>query len=704
MTPAAVCRVLVDRRRTVLDAREVVVVSLEDRDPVVVAASHAGDATWLGGVRVGDPVPPVVADVLRSGRPAFGAVHPDHPGTQLATLPLTRHGRRAGAIAWEIDGALPLDTGTRAYLRDAAMHAELALERARSAERVRIAQAEAQAARRRLDVLVAAGQILGASLDPDETLAGLARAAIPDMGDYCIVDVLAPEGVRRYVAAAGRGQEAVARSLRERPVDPEGPSPVAEVLRTGHSQVLHLDDALRDRVARDETHRRVLDEMGAHHALLIPLQLRGHVQGCMTFVSLDRDRPFGPGDVALAEVLAQRAAKAIENTRLHGELRDLAAHERVRAAEMRSLLAAIGEGIVRVDADGRVHSQNGAAQRMLGSPVATADELWARLGVPPDARPSITAALAPAEYPLGSPARRWLEVAGYPLLTPTEDGRGPRPGSVLVLRDVTAFRQGQALREAFVGLLSHEVRTPVTSIYAGAMVLGKRGDRLDPATRQEILGDIVAEADRLFRLTEDLLVLARFDEGLELVHEPSLLQRLVPMVVGSEQQRWPQARFEVRAEVGLPAVTGDDTSIQQIVRNLLSNAAKYAPSGEPIEVLVEGDGAGVAVRVQDRGPGLGGVPAQDLFTPFYRAPATAATAAGAGIGLFVCQRLIEAMGGRIWGRDRGAIGGESIGSEFGFWLPAYALDPDDVDDDGGDDPDVAIATDPSRPDRGPSPR
>ena len=78
------------------------------------------------------------------------------------------------------------------------------------------------------------------------------------------------------------------------------------------------------------------------------------------------------------------------------------------------------------------------------------------------------------------------------------------------------------------------------------------------------------------------------------------------------------------------------------------------------------------VRVLDRGPGLGGLAPADLFTPFYRAPATAAIAGGAGIGLHVCQRLIEAMGGRIWARAR--PGG---GSEFGFWLPAYDMEPDD---------------------------
>ena len=102
------------------------------------------------------------------------------------------------------------------------------------------------------------------------------------------------------------------------------------------------------------------------------------------------------------------------------------------------------------------------------------------------------------------------------------------PSTVIVCRDVTAFRQGQELREAFLGLLSHELRTPVTTIYGGAAVLAKPGKTLDPQMASEILADIASESDRLYRLVEDLLVLARFDEGFELGDEPALLQHLVP--------------------------------------------------------------------------------------------------------------------------------------------------------------------------------
>ena len=571
---------VVDRGRAAMGARGVLITTLGPTGPAVLALSRDPAARAFPDVAPGDPPPAALAGAVGTGTGVFGLSHPDHPDVRFVVLPLMERRRRSGALVWELDGATQVDPDDRSFLRTIAMHAGLAIERAGSTERTRAALADADSARRRLDVLVSAGRVLGASLELDETLAGLARAAIPTMGDYCIVDSVTPSGAYlRHVASAGAGRPEIAEALQANPLTADTVNPITEAIGTGRTMVVDMDEAFYERIARGPVHLEALRGTAGKHALAIPLQSRGRALGCLTFVTADPGRPYVTADIALGAVLAQRAAKALENSHLHAEVRELAAQERDRAAELRSVLAAIGEGIVRVDPSGRVTSTNMAALRMLGGPIATEAELWARLsGTGPI--PSASVGFAPTEYSLGSPARRWLEVAGYPLSHAAPGDDATPSGGVLVLRDVTAFRQGQGLREAFLGLLSHELRTPVTSIYAGAMVLGSRAERLDPATRGDILNDIVAESDRLFRLTEDLLVLARFDEGIELVGEPSLLQRLVPTVVASEQRHWPQARFRVNTQNGLPAVTGDDTSIQQIVRNLLSNAAKYAAEGD----------------------------------------------------------------------------------------------------------------------------
>ena len=114
---------------------------------------------------------------------------------------------------------------------------------------------------------------------------------------------------------------------------------------------------------------------------------------------------------------------------------------------------------------------------------------------------------------------------------------------------------------------------------------------------------------------------------------------------------------------GLATVTADPTYVEQVIRNLLSNAAKYGGVGSTVVVAAEAGAAEVQVRVFDDGPGFPPAETNRLFDLFYRSPGTAGSASGAGIGLFVCARLIAAMGGRIWAAPR-AEGG----AEFGFAL------------------------------------
>jgi len=163
---------------------------------------------------------------------------------------------------------------------------------------------------------------------------------------------------------------------------------------------------------------------------------------------------------------------------------------------------------------------------------------------------------------------------------------------------------------------------------------------------------------------EDVVALNRFGEGGgEIGWEPVLLQRLVPRVVQSERDRWPGVTFVIDVAPGLPTVSADPTYVEQVVRNLLSNAAKYGGSGST--VLVRGDAGTreVCIRVLDDGPGFPADETNRLFELFYRSPGTAAAASGAGIGLFVCARLVAAMGGRIWATPR-----PEGGAEFGFAL------------------------------------
>ena len=233
-------------------------------------------------------------------------------------------------------------------------------------------------------------------------------------------------------------------------------------------------------------------------------------------------------------------------------------------------------------------------------------------------------------------------------------------------------QRSREVRDAFTGIVSHELRTPITTIYGMSRVLRQRLDSLDPEAIRQAVDDIEAEADRLRRLTEDLLVLSRAEGGrLTLAAEPVLVGHAARRAATAEERRWPTHRFVTSISPDLPLVAGDELSIEQVVRNLLTNAAKYSPAGSTIELVAEPEAEGAAVRVLDEGPGLPADGAERLFELFYRAPEAIRQSAGAGIGLFVCRQLVEAMGGRIEARSR-----DGGGSEFRFWLPRLGDDPE----------------------------
>jgi PAS domain S-box-containing protein len=358
-------------------------------------------------------------------------------------------------------------------------------------------------------------------------------------------------------------------------------------------------------------------------------------------------------------------------------LQRLAQSERALNAELKAIIRAMGDAVLVLDARGRVVLANPSAATIFQSgPIQHYDDLLRGLDDPDQAVPRLgdTEPQGPVELHVRDEADRWLEVSAYPVFTPSDVVRETEAPAevletILFLRDVTELRRSRVARDAFIGVLSHELRTPVTTIFGNSKLLGRTERTLPSASRRDLIRDIETEAERLYRLVEDLLVLARYgeDAGKDVANEPILLQRVVPSVIRSEQSRFPGVRFEPLIPANLPAVEGDQTYVEQVVRNLLSNAAKYGGGdGARVTVVLESGEAEASVRVLDEGPGFDDAETGQLFELFYRSQRAQARASGAGIGLFVCRRLVEAMGGRIWARPRRAGG-----AEFGFVLKLF---------------------------------
>jgi PAS domain S-box-containing protein len=392
-------------------------------------------------------------------------------------------------------------------------------------------------------------------------------------------------------------------------------------------------------------------------------------------------RPLFVGDdINLLADLGSLTAHAVEREQMLiglGEARREAEESRnIRASEarFRALLEADPNAILALDEESKVTWATRLAGELFGAPVdrligvalselvaLPREESTTSSGDRPVFRAETTGRRTDGTHFPAEMARSSFELDG-------------RPFQVAVISDVSWRHEADQVRDRFLGVLSHELRTPVTSIYGGTQLLLGRGARLDPETRNELLVSVAAEAERLQRMIENLVAMARIERGGDFGEvRPVLVDRIIKQLVERERALWPEVTIKLAASGPVQMVAADEEYLAQIMRNLLSNAAKYSGPGSTVEVSLEDAEDEVLVRVRDNGPGITEADADRLFGLYFRSATAAATAPGAGIGLFVCRELVATMGGRIWAKP---LPGK--GAEFGFSIPAYADELDAI--------------------------
>jgi signal transduction histidine kinase len=236
----------------------------------------------------------------------------------------------------------------------------------------------------------------------------------------------------------------------------------------------------------------------------------------------------------------------------------------------------------------------------------------------------------------------------------------------ILMRKEEELRKANEAKDEFLSMISHEMRTPITTIYAGASILRNRQGSLDAETRMNVLSSIQDEANQLRNVVADLFTLARLELGQQVNTEPVLAKLVIDRVTEAFLDTRPQRQLHLHVPEGLPPVDAEPTYLEQVLRNLLSNADKYSPASEPIEIAAKRNGSGeLIISVRDKGPGVPEEELERIFDRFYRSPETA-DIGGTGIGLTVCKRLVEALSGNIW-----AVRREGGGLEVSFTLQPY---------------------------------
>ncbi|MBS0641235.1 MAG: GAF domain-containing protein, partial [Proteobacteria bacterium] len=222
------------------------------------------------------------------------------------------------------------------------------------------------------------------------------------------------------------------------------------------------------------------------------------------------------------------------------------------------------------------------------------------------------------------------------------------------------------LRAALLTSISHDLRTPLASILGSASSLRSQHAALDEATRGVLLTTIVEEADRLNRFIGNLLDMTRLESG---ALHPKTGPVVLSDVIGAALQRAAKILAEHRIEVDLPAnlplLSLDMVLFEQVLFNLLDNAAKYAPAASLVRLVAEQANGTVTLRVLDEGPGIPPSGLPHIFEKFYRANGPDRGRAGTGLGLAICRGFVEAMGGRISAANRT----DRSGAMFTITLP-----------------------------------
>jgi two-component system, OmpR family, phosphate regulon sensor histidine kinase PhoR len=309
------------------------------------------------------------------------------------------------------------------------------------------------------------------------------------------------------------------------------------------------------------------------------------------------------------------------------------------------IIQGLNEGLLAVDASRRVLLANGALAPLLNRPPqeAVGRPLWEVL------RHRDVNELAERALAGGSPETR--EVS-FPLAAENHwrvHARALSAGAVLTFQDLTQTRRLENVRKDFVANVSHELKTPLTSLRAALETL-LDGALEDPAHAREFLSTAQEQVERLQRLIEDLLALSRLEKGGETVPASSALQAAVRTVLASLE---PIARkAEVSLETSLPAeplqIPLSQDEAVQVVMNLADNAVKFNRRGGRVTVAARPAGGGVEISVTDDGPGIPPEDQPRVFERFYRVDKSrGGDAGGTGLGLSIVKHIVENRGGAV---------------------------------------------------------
>lgn len=393
--------------------------------------------------------------------------------------------------------------------------------------------------------------------------------------------------------------------------------------------------------------------MGYYTSVALPMISRGSIVG-VVFIFRNYSGTFSANDHVILASFANQAAIAVQNAQYFAQV----TQEKLR---LDALLDTAGDGILILTNNHIIERCNQALARLLGSPAEVLQgkhhDAVLAWNQPPQGL-TLEQAVA-GGWPLTAHAQLYIEgdlkrgpsqpplpvgITYAPLLS----GEGALLNIIATVRDITRFRQADEMKSTFMSIISHELKTPVALIKGYVSTLRRDDADWDREIVADSLQVIEEEADRLTSMIENLLDATRLQAGgLNIKRSDVSLAALAERLAKRFQTQTTRHTLVVDFPPDFPVILADETRLEQVVGNLISNAMKYAAEGE-IRIGGQILPDQVVVCVSDQGPGIAPGDIPHVFDRFYRAPDMARHTKGAGLGLFLTRAIIEAHGGRIW--------------------------------------------------------
>jgi two-component system, NtrC family, sensor histidine kinase KinB len=586
---------------------------------------------------------PAVADDDRFDASFRDAVRAAGFGALLAVPVDTARGEHPGLVLVFFADERPFTDDDLELATHLAGATRAALERSELFEAERTSRALAQQ-------LARTGSLLATELDPAAVLDEVVQRAPALLGvEACTIRLL--EGEELIVsAAAGEGAEAAVGAR-----EPSTGWLSAEVVQC--RAPVTVEDLADGSPSVDP-----MVGLGYRSFLGVPLVgPEGVMHGVLAVYGAE-SRSWREEEIEALSALAANTSSALSNAELYQRVAD----EKERST---AIIENIADGIVAVDRDGEVVLWNRAAEEITGVP---RNEALGRTPTQLLRRTLEGDDDAPGGNRLVSINRGGEEVWLSLTEAVMRDPAGQVAGRIFAFRDISADRYVEEMKSDFVSAVSHELRSPLTSIYGFAETLLRQDVLFGEEERRTFLGYIASESERLTAIVDALLNVARLDSGdLQVNLNAVDVNAVVVEAVSSAEEGAGMNghRFVIELPTEPVAAEADGDKLRQILGVLLDNAVRYSPEGGTVTVAARRNDQTVEIEVADEGIGIPAHEQERIFRKFYRAEGGGGPrgTGGTGLGLFIAQGLVLAMGGRIW-----VSSAEGEGSRFAFELPLAA--------------------------------